>query len=512
MTKILKPLLAQKLSTSLKLLLLAINAISISWLVEFVFLGKPYFLAPAALLIFFLSSYSKIRIGANIIGIISALLYPLSRTLDDGLLQWASIEVLLTTNFDEALGFHESLPTKLIYQGGLCGLICITFIIFNKRLNLKYSRLTKRCFFLCALAVLPWLSISGYKAIQPKITDMIDAYNQLSDTPKLLEPQWEITSLTGKQYRKYVIVVGESMRADMHSSYGFHFDTSPIIDKTPKKLISNFIAPAAYTLLSVPRLLSIVHDDGSFESQHNAVTLAKSAGLQTYWISAQGYAGHFNIGSSILANYADQQYFSYMGLDEVLLPKIREIISKDEAQAIFVHIKGSHENPCRRLGNHPNLYKTKDGSQILSCYLTTYNYTDDFIATIISMLKETVGKDYALMYFSDHGLNFVKDGEGYSLKRDPKVKQGYQIPFFITSGYMTETTVYDVLRSGNNLMHYFPTWFGVSTNRTQENYDIFNAPNDNPMVMDYDEVFHPYTNLHEGVKADEMAEFVSNLN
>ena len=53
-------------------------------------------------------------------------------------------------------------------------------------------------------------------------------------------------------------------------------------------------------------------------------------------------------------------------------------------------------------------------------------------------------------------------------------------------------------------MQYFPTWFGVTTDKTQAGYDIFSAPDDDPYVMSYDEVLHQYRTLDDGIKAEEM--------
>lgn len=121
------------------------------------------------------------------------------------------------------------------------------------------------------------------------------------------------------------------------------------------------------------------------------------------------------------------------------------------------------------------------------------------------MLKKYSGADYSLMYFSDHGLNFVRESKGFALKRDPLVKESYESPFFITSGDMTDTKIYNVTRSGNSLIKFFTTWFGVRTAQLPDNYDIFTATEDDPMIMGYDEILKPYQSLHHSLKAEDMA-------
>ncbi len=492
-----------RIAPLIKIVVTAFDAFAISWIIQFVLLGKPCFLLPAFLITFVLLNFSRIRLGLNLIALLTALLFPVSRTLQDGLLQWASVEILMTTNFEEAVGFQESLPTGLMLQAALIAGVLLILIISNKRLKIDFSYKTAHKLYLAVLVLTPYFIISAYKAIYPRIIDMQQAYADLTANYQLPPPDFTITSQNFK-HKKYVVIIGESMRADMLSAYGFALKTTPNIDAMPKQIIQDFITPAPYTIVSIPRLLSIVHDDGKIEIQNNAVTFAKAAGFKTYWISSQGFTGQWQIGAKQLASYADHSFFSPMQIDDLLLPEIEKTLAVDEPQVLFIHIIGSHENPCNRLGNYGNKYKS-EGSKILSCYLTSFNRTDEFVARIIAMLKNNCDRDYSLMYFSDHGLNFVKDGDGYALKRDPDVRQSYQAPFFITSGSMTETKVYKVLRSGNSLVNYFPTWLGIATDRTPEGYDIFNAPDDNPMVMSYDEIFHPYLSLKDGIKAEEMA-------
>ncbi len=493
----------------IKIIVIAFDAFAISWVSQFVLFGKPCFLFSASLITFVSISFTPIRLSLNIITLLIALLFPVSRTLQDGLLQWASVEILMTTNIEEALGFQESLPTGLILQAVGIAVVLLIFIIFNKRLNLALSNQNRKKFCVAAFILTPCFIISAYKTIYPRVIDMRQAYTDLTTNYQLPPPDFTVTPAHFK-HKKYVVIIGESMRADMVSAYGFSLKTTPNIEAIPKQIISSFITPAPYTIVSVPRLLSIVHDDGKIEIQNNAVTLAKAAGFKTYWISSQGFTGQWQIGAKQLASYADQNFFSPMQIDDLLLPEIEKTLTINEPQVLFIHIIGSHENPCNRLGNYDNKYES-NGSKILSCYLSSFNRTDEFIARIITMLKKYSANDYSLMYFADHGLNFVKDGNNYALKRDPNVKQSYQVPFFITSGTMTKTTIHKVLRSGSNLMNYFPTWLGVTTDKTPEGYDIFQAPSDNPMVMGYDEILHPYVSLKDGIKAEEIAKYVKKI-
>lgn len=173
------------MASIIKIIVIAFDAFAISWIIQFVLLGKPCFLIPAFLITIVLLNFSPIRLGLNFIALFTALLFPVSRTLQDGLLQWASVEILMTTNIDEAVGFQESLPTGLILQAvGIAGVLLI-LIICNKRLKLDFSYKTAHKLYLAVLLLAPYFIISAYKAIYPRIIDMQQAYADLTTNYQL---------------------------------------------------------------------------------------------------------------------------------------------------------------------------------------------------------------------------------------------------------------------------------------------------------------------------------------
>lgn len=114
------------------------------------------------------------------------------------------------------------------------------------------------------------------------------------------------------------------------------------------------------------------------------------------------------------------------------------------------------------------------------------------------------GRSYSMVYFSDHGLNFIRDDDKVAIFRDQQAKQSYQIPFLLTSSDMTESRHYQVTRSSLRLMDFFASWFGVSTDRTVEGYDIFNEGDDDAIVTSYDEVRCKYADKTEGLRASDI--------
>ena len=201
-----------------------------------------------------------------------------------------------------------------------------------------------------------------------------------------------------------------------------------------------------------------------------------------------------------MARYADHKTFVPVQNDFVLLPIIEKTLKDEHKKVIFVHIVGSHENPCSKLFGYPNNYKYNVG-KVMNCYLATYNKTDEFVHKVVEMLKAT-SKSYSLVYFADHGLNFVESSGGYKIFRDPEIKQSYEVPLLVVASDITDNREYEVTRSAFNMIDFYASWLGVKTNLTRDDYDIFTAESDeNPLVADYENALNPFKEKHDGVKA-----------
>ncbi|AWW59748.1 hypothetical protein C4O88_04200 [Pasteurellaceae bacterium 12591] len=61
-----------------------------------------------------------------------------------------------------------------------------------------------------------------------------------------IEPDWKIQSVNSK-YDNYVLVIGESMRADYMSLYGYPIETTPFLKRTRGIVFTNYISSAPNT-------------------------------------------------------------------------------------------------------------------------------------------------------------------------------------------------------------------------------------------------------------------------
>lgn len=89
----------------------------------------------------------------------------------------------------------------------------------------------------------------------------------------------------------YVLIVGESVRVDNMSLYGYTRSTTPQVEAQRKqiKLFNQAISGAPYTALSVPLSLTadsvLSHDIHNYPD--NIINMANQAGFQTFWLSSQ---------------------------------------------------------------------------------------------------------------------------------------------------------------------------------------------------------------------------------
>jgi len=485
----------------IKIIILIFSSFFSAWVFQYICFGCPTFIVSAFFFCLVLNLYDVSRLGLNVFTLLLALVYPAAKVFGSGVVQPAALDVLLTTNVEEAVGFHEVLPLYLLLQGGAIFVVYLLLIIFNKRLSINLSGIKNIYRYLVIAVACICVFIYGYRAFDPRISEMIEAYSFIVDEKEPKKADFKIISQTSK-YDNYVVIIGESMRADFMSVYGFPLDTTPFMRKMNKHYISNFISPAANTSLSVPRFLSLT-SDGKLQDHNNAVNMGKLAGFETYWISSQGFSGESCSPAGRVARYADSKTFVPVQNDYVLLPIIEKTLKNEHKKVIFVHIVGSHENPCSKLYGYPNKYKYNVG-KVMNCYLATYNKTDEFVHKVAQMLKSS-SKSYSLVYFADHGLNFVESSGVYRIFRDPEIKQSYEVPFFVIASDINDNQEYKVVRSAYNMLDFYASWFGVRTDLTRDDYDIFTAESDEtPLVINYGFDLVPYYERKDGIKASDV--------
>ena len=322
------------------------------------------------------------------------------------------------------------------------------------------------------------------------IESIIDYYQDKSDLENVqnISPPWHIISAQ-HQYKNYVLIIGESARRDYMSTYGFNLPTTPFLDKTTGYINAGYVSSAPATYHS---LLNSLHfkpkEKGKKDYSYNIITLAKIAGIKTFWLSNQGSIGKYDTLASRLGVSTDFHYFTKTGgfatnnaddmklLDELKI-RFKEKTYSNNVSLFVIHLMGSHRNFCQRLKEDEK--KLEFINESLSCYVNTILKTDKFIEETISLLKEQ-NEPYSLIYFSDHGLSHInkEDKKEVDLDFGDEYKQNFDVPFVKISSDDNTREVVNIKRSAFNFIYGFSQWLGIQTEELNNHYDFFSNKDD----------------------------------
>ena len=403
---------------------------------------------------------------------------------------------------------QEKLPLKEIKQKRILNIILSIVVIFSTILipttfyfeNISKDQINSHW----TLTNSPVNLISFYANI---IESIADYYHDKSDLENVqnITPPWHIISAK-PQYKNYVLIIGESARRDYMSTYGFHLPTTPFLDKTKGYINAGYISSAPATYHS---LLNTLHfnpkDKGKKDYSYNIITLAKIAGIKTFWLSNQGSIGKYDTLASRLGVAADFHYFTKKGgfttnnaddmalLDE-LKTKFKEKTYSNNVRLFVIHLMGSHRNFCQRLKEEEK--KLEFINESLSCYVNTILKTDKFIEETVTLLKEQ-NEPYSLIYFSDHGLSHINKENKKEVDLDfgDEYKQNFDVPFVKISSDDDTREVVNIKRSAFNFIYGFSQWLGIQTKELNNHYDFFSNKDDEEIkVFNFQENI-PYDTL-----------------
>lgn len=269
----------------------------------------------------------------------------------------------------------------------------------------------------------------------------------------------------------YVLVIGESLRRDHMSLYGYDYDTTPNLKSRQNQMqvFTQAYSPAPVTILSVPISLANIQ---LTQIQHkkyyadNIISLANHAGFKTYWLSNQGKTNKkTSVISAIASMSQDKKWNEFVGYDDELIDDFENAINDNTSKKklIVLHTYGSHEPSCNRFPE--DQLKKMSGQEDDDCYDSSIAYTDAFIE---KLLQKIDGKPATLMFFADHALQRL-DSDGdihYHHGVNNPRKEAYEIPLFIwysrsTSEYtLTEKALNSPYSTANNYW-LISDWLGI---------------------------------------------------
>ncbi|WP_300669173.1 phosphoethanolamine transferase [Soonwooa sp.] len=251
----------------------------------------------------------------------------------------------------------------------------------------------------------------------------------------------------------FVLILGETARQENFGLYGYHRQTTPMLS-TEKNLIAfdNVYSPATLTMQSIPQVITRANPD-NIDLQYkekNIIDAFKEAGFYTAWIDNQ------NMLIPITKRINNIVDFSYTTQtqnvqDLEAIPIIKQILNstKEKKILIVVHSMGSHFRYSNRYPDSFDIYKPsisktgyeniniKNKEALVNSYDNSILYTDNFLASIISLLNNQQNVESCMLYLSDHGENLYDDDKKliFHGSIQPNIHE-YHIPYLVwTSEY-----------------------------------------------------------------------------
>ena len=267
---------------------------------------------------------------------------------------------------------------------------------------------------------------------------------------------YELTQPKTVENMTVILVIGESTTRLNMGVYDYARNTTPFLSKNKKEFVifEHAISTAFYTIPSLTRALTYSYQkDEKWYLSPNIVEVAKKYGYKTYWLSNQAMLGKHDTPIGFIGYQADKVVgINLSGLsggrfDGDLLPIVKDAINDTSSKKlIIVHTMGTHGSYKKRYPPKFQQYLESDivsenlknkgvSDEIINSradYDSAINYVDFFIASILGVVKDKMGKtpkNVYLVYFSDHGQDvghFSKTSFGHSHS-----EAGYKIPLIL---------------------------------------------------------------------------------
>ena len=471
-------------------------------------LGTDYVSAVQSGLLLFITLLWLVstRIGkwfAAALVLILAGISPLYLVTGGALVTAQNIDTLIATDTVESLSFLRTVPLQHFIAMFILAAVLLTLLGFFVKPFAAEERRIKKIWGLFVLAAVPLIVMSTPIA---DITVSLVSGKVLANK----ESSWHVTGKLDRRsdVKNYVLVIGESLRADALQLYGNRYPTSPFLNSVPVKFVGTMVSPCFSTMCAVPLLLALT-EEGNFSRaapENNIVALAKEAGFQTYWVSAQGQIGSFEIPISRIAASADEQHFESKHDDFGLLPIVQKILNTptQAKRLIVVHTYGSHENTCDRVKDFKLTIQTGK-EPFFDCYLASAHKADTVLRQLADELN-AAGEAWSMIFTADHALEFYRTRakEELTCCRNAKHRKQYEVPFVELGFNVRRTARTSGPKSLASFPQYFPTWIGVTTNKTPAGFNIFAPGQEKPQVILPPSKAVPWDSLEEGGSLDAL--------
>jgi glucan phosphoethanolaminetransferase (alkaline phosphatase superfamily) len=234
----------------------------------------------------------------------------------------------------------------------------------------------------------------------------------------------------------YVVVIGETGRADNFGVLGYERPTTPMLSKADGVVAFNHVLSESNTThKSVPMLLSLVEAENynTINTQKSIITAFKEAGFATAYVSSQplnrSYIDYFGNEADYVNFINAERSGKDLLKDEALLSVVDSLITSSKAAklALFVHSYGSHFNYSDRYDrkfarftpDNSNDASVSNRENLINAYDNTIVHTDHLLGCVIQRLQRVPDAITAMMYVTDHGEDIFDDRRERFLHASP---------------------------------------------------------------------------------------------
>ncbi|MGY8900908.1 MAG: phosphoethanolamine--lipid A transferase EptA [Paraglaciecola sp.] len=296
----------------------------------------------------------------------------------------------------------------------------------------------------------------------------------------------------------FVLVIGETARADNFSLYGYSKLTNPKLQHQSNMLVfNNTKSCTTYTTGSLACMLAPSNQHLGYEA---LPTYLARQGVDVQWrtnnwgeppIEVSSYVKAGELRSTCSGNGCN--------LDEVLLTNLTDTIKSSDKEKVFVvlHTKGSHgPSYYSRYTKEFNQFKpvcrdeeiSKCSSEaLINAYNNTILYTDHFLSKVINKLEKIKNTSIALMYISDHGESLGEHGlylHGTPYSFAPEYQKNIPFLIWLSDKYVEEKkiNISEMRQAPNhsqfNVFHTVLGAFGFESPVYESAMDVLHKPED----------------------------------
>lgn len=367
----------------------------------------------------------------------------------DGVPDQSVIEIILETNPTEALGYIQAYMTNIWLYVVFVVSLLVFFAIMRYARNLRNVRGV-----MAAISV--FILFGTIKALSNIVSERIDrdmttyrhvryeACSVLGKTLFLIKAINNLDAMSNMENNAagkldmlknestipYVVyILGESISRHHLGLYGYHLDTTPLLDAKEKQgnliKFTDVISSEPVTRKSIAQMFTFHRRGAKGEWYENTdlFTILRAAGYHTTWISNQEYSGKHANTAHFYAKRCDNNFYTLCRqmssytlpdpYDEAMLPFLDKTLANPRNKNfVLLHMMGAHQLYSAR---YPQSRRKFTTAMEFGCndmvksekadYDNAVLYNDSVINEIINRFED---KNAIVIYTPDHGEDVME--------------------------------------------------------------------------------------------------------